>query len=130
MAEFKWQPAFSIGDPSLDAQHQALFELANELAASVTDGELKRHVMQLYKHVREHFREEESFMAEVDYPAYLNHVGMHDLMLAKLVRLSEEINRGEWSADHLAHFMQTWIGHIREADMQVKEYLNLSKKTS
>ena len=58
----EWKDSYKIGDPEVDAQHQALFQLANDFLQASGKAELTLQAMKLYKHTREHFTQEEAVM--------------------------------------------------------------------
>lgn len=121
MTEFAWQNSYLIGNRTIDQQHQRLFELANNLVDSNEKTTLLANAMLLYRHVREHFQEEEAFMKSCDYRGYQHHVDMHNLMLSKLVDVSEKINNGEWQRQQVLEFMHDWIRHILDEDALIQD---------
>lgn len=123
MNEFVWQDDYLLGNQTVDSQHKRLFELANQLIKSATKTELTNSAMQLYQHVREHFRAEEDFMKAQGYPDYQKHTAIHDLMLDQLVQVSEKINQDLWQQQEVRAFMQEWIHHILDEDAAINEYL-------
>ena len=56
------------------------------------------------------------------YPDYQHHVDTHNLMLEKLVAVSEKIMLGEWQQPQVLEFMRQWIGHILEEDAAINDY--------
>lgn len=123
MNEFTWQARYQVGNEKIDQQHQQLFDLANKLVQSKTQLDLAENVMCLYKHVREHFQQEELVMKAHHYSDYQDHVNDHNLMLDKLVEASDKVNKSEWQQQEVVKFMHEWISHILEKDMAISEYL-------
>ena len=124
MNEFIWQNSYQLGHQKVDEQHQQLFDLANQLVESTNQHALAENAMRLYRHVREHFKAEEAFMKERDYPNYESHVATHNLMLNKLVDVSDKINRHEWQQQDVLKFMKEWITHILHEDSTINEYFH------
>ena len=125
MSEFIWQSDYDIGHPMVDKQHQYLFELANNILEAKTKSEMTKYVMLLYKYVREHFRAEEALMKDIGYPEYPAHKKIHDMLLDKMVGISENINRGNWDNDDIKVFMRDWIlDHILVKDKVLGKYIN------
>jgi hemerythrin len=122
MSDFIWKDHYLIGNQKVDQQHQQLFDLANKLVQSKTQDDLAENAMLLYRHVREHFQVEETVMKNYAYPDYQNHVDTHNLMLNKLVEVSDKINKHEWRQQDVLKFMQEWISHILEDDSAFSEY--------
>jgi len=127
MNEFVWQDHYLLGNQNIDQQHKQLFELANKMVACSNNNDLTHHAMLLYKHVRQHFREEESFMKSHGYPDYQIHVDTHNLMLSKLVAVSEKIKHGEWQQQQVLEFMREWINHILDEDAAINDYFRTTR---
>lgn len=122
MSEFVWQDDYLLGNKLVDQQHKQLFDLANQLVKSSRKEDLIDNAMRLYKHVREHFQAEESFMKDHGYPDYQQHVLTHNLMLDKLVHVSDKIRTDEWQQQEVRLFMREWIGHILDEDSAINSY--------
>ena len=77
-----WKPHYSVGDPSIDAQHQQIIEMINELhvayAAQRTDVDLKKIMDRLIQYTVTHFQHEEQLMRECGYPALTSHQMLHE----------------------------------------------------
>jgi hemerythrin-like metal-binding protein len=69
---FAWSPAFAIGVPEIDAQHEALFERAALFAAAVQARRPPDRLEELFDflaaYALEHFDLEERTMAKLGYP--------------------------------------------------------------
>lgn len=122
MSEFVWHDHYLIGNQKVDLQHQQLFNLANNLVQSKNQNDLAENAMLMYRHVREHFQAEEAFMKDCGYPHYQQHSATHNVMLDKLVDVSDKINRHEWKQHDVLKFMQEWIAHILEEDSAINAY--------
>jgi hemerythrin-like metal-binding protein len=90
----EWKDSYRIGDEAIDRQHQELFTLANAMFAATEKAELLLCAIQLFKHVREHFADEEALMKMVGFPGYQAHVESHNLILKKLGEVSHSIGNG------------------------------------
>ena len=123
MSEFVWQAHYLLGDEAVDHQHQQLFDLANKLVESKSNPELIENIMRLYRHTSDHFKVEEDFMKLRGYPAYKNHIETHNMMLDKLVAVSDKIRLQQWQQADVLKFMREWIGHILEEDSAVNHYI-------
>ncbi|MCQ8179904.1 hemerythrin family protein [Methylomonas sp. SURF-1] len=78
--------------------------------------------MRLYRHCREHFEAEESFMKNNAYPSAQAHTASHNLMLDKLVEASRKIQHGDWRQNDTLTFMREWIQHVQNEDRAIGEY--------
>ncbi|NOR69666.1 MAG: bacteriohemerythrin [Methylomarinum sp.] len=125
MSEFIWQKDYGIGHALVDNQHQYLFDLANNILEAKTKSEMIKYVMLLYKYVREHFRAEEALMKDIEYPEYSTHKKIHDMLLDKMVSISDNINQNNWDNDEIRVFMRDWVlDHILVKDKALGKYIN------
>ncbi len=123
MAKFVWKKEYELNDAVIDQQHQYLFNLANIIISIQGHSALVEAVMNLYKHVREHFKAEEKFLKQCQYPGYAEHVANHDLMLNLLNNMSNQVHIEQATQQDLQKFMEHWIQHIQIADGAVKQFL-------
>jgi hemerythrin len=72
MAAITWKEFYSVGDPSLDAQHQQIIGVINELYEAMekksTQQVIKPILDCLVNYTFEHFKREEETMEAVEYP--------------------------------------------------------------
>ena len=124
MPMFVWNESYCIGEALIDRQHQYLFQLANDLVESDDKAQMTENAMNLFKYVQEHFSHEESVMRQINYPAYREHVAMHDELINQLSAISSDISIGQGSVADLQNFMNNWLlGHIIEIDTTLAKYM-------
>jgi hemerythrin-like metal-binding protein len=88
--------------------------------------------MSLFKHMREHFRDEEQLMKQTDYPALNVHVAAHNELLDILVGISDSIANSN-SFRTLHDFMQSkFLTHTLSLDIEFGKFQSqyLSEKNS
>jgi len=122
MKQFEWSDNYLVAEEAVNVQHRQLFALANDLIQSETQAQLQENVMRLYRHCREHFEAEETFMKNNAYPLAQAHIASHNLMLDKLVEASQTIQRGDWHQNDTLNFMQDWIQHVQKEDREIGDY--------
>ncbi|MGR8931804.1 MAG: bacteriohemerythrin [Gammaproteobacteria bacterium] len=129
MNEFIWNDRYKVGDETIDAQHRALFELADEIVG-VTDNARVTHLLMLfYQHAREHFSTEEQLMKQVAYPGYESHLQAHNQMLDKLVEISEIVQKHQWNPSDIKVFVNRWVlVHILDEDLPLGDYIRSHAK--
>jgi hemerythrin len=95
----RWDDRLSIGNPAIDAQHRAIFNLVGEVdalwrgGASVTQW---RGIADKANRILEtHFRYEELVLAEAGYPALAEHARQHDAIRADLAAIRAYLNGSE-----------------------------------
>jgi hemerythrin len=123
MSHFVWRDEYRTGRADIDAQHEHLFALAELLAEPEPAEDMRVHVLELFKHTREHFGTEEALMKASHYPGYREHVAMHDVLLDMLVNLSQEIHDNRCTNELLMDIAQWFVDHIREVDSLLAGYL-------
>lgn len=122
--DIRWDPRYAIGDALIDAEHQALVELAREFAAATAQKDLQRLTMQLYKYTREHFAHEEALMREINYPYYNAHADQHNTMLTRLNDVSARIAKNEHHREAIEAWISEWVvQHIARADAMLIGYV-------
>lgn len=121
---FEWSARYQSGDDAIDAQHRNLFDIANRLQADLDKGQRQQELMNLYRHMREHFRAEEELMRGAGYPRYLEHRKSHDELLAALNDISAEVAVDPGRLPELRALVASWIdGHVLDADLEIMEHL-------
>lgn len=123
-----WGDHLKVHQPQIDAQHEAIFNLALEIASVWHDrGDLKRLqalAEKLDKILEAHFRFEERKLAEIRYPKLAEHKAEHKLMLDDLQTIRGRLDRST-SARMLAEtgwafqnfVLGLTVGHIFNSDM-------------
>ena len=129
MHKFIWDTKLELGNSLIDRQHQYLFDLANQLMSVKKKNGLTIAFMRLYKHVREHFSDEEALMYTSDYPNYLEHQILHQNMLNELNETSTKICKENLSKKELESFIEKWIEHICLFDADFVKYIKLKNST-
>lgn len=129
-----WTPDLLIGNELIDADHQALFEVANRLQAEILGEEPEYSIVgevlvELIEHTGSHFQNEEQLMQEIDFPAYEEHKLQHKVLMDKVNGLHRRYmdGRGDMAAD-VAEFLQKWLlPHIHHADMELGRGMRAAK---
>jgi hemerythrin len=120
---FIWRDSYSIGNASIDAEHQQLFKLADAFF-NADDHEKKTDcAIRLFKYTREHFEHEEQLMRDMGYPEFLAHAQQHTQLISRLNEVSEKIANDTLSAAELKTFLTAWlVGHIVTFDTRLSVY--------
>jgi len=122
----RWSEALAVGAAALDADHQHLFALTNEVLAAMLDGRgssvVKAALTELETYTRQHFSREEALLVETGYPEAEAHRASHAHLLTQLEKI--RAMAGEGQPDRVARFLQSWIlDHILVADMDYARFL-------
>jgi hemerythrin len=112
----EWRDGFKIGVAQVDQEHRHLFTLVRALnLASV-----EQTVDELLDYVVTHFSHEQELMEKCAYPAFEQHLKLHEEFAAQA---ADFLGSGiEWSEDRvqeLRRFLNKWlIGHIMTHDLR------------
>lgn len=133
MAIAIWSSRFETGIPIIDTQHKALFEAVNKLADSFKNGtasaQVKASMDFLVKYTVEHFRTEEKYMREIDYPKLTSHMAEHAQLVAKAQGLQAKLAEGKPVTLEVTTFLADWLKHhINEVDMGYVEFLKAKNR--
>lgn len=86
-----WNQDLSVGVKSIDGQHQQLFTMANDLFEAGKTGKSKEKIGDLLNfldaYTRQHFRDEESYMASIKYPGLAEQQTAHKNFVTELTKL-------------------------------------------
>jgi hemerythrin len=128
-AYITWKDFYSVGNPSLDAQHMQIIGIINELFDAMQNNSSEKTIdsitARLVQYTSDHFNlEEETFRAR-DYPACEEHKALHDKIRQKTI---EWQNHADRVTEHelLSFLKQWWLGHIQSVDKQYAPYLKLA----
>lgn len=122
-----WNPAFSVGNPTLDEQHKKLLAVCNALAECCemppSEGVSRFHELldDLAKYARQHFAAEEGILLECGYPSLDEQKAEHFAFEEKLIVIISDATFGKFDIRETARFIsQWWSSHILESDMKYK----------
>ena len=131
MAFFVWDEKFSVGVPSIDAQHKKLISLTDRLHEAMKSGKgndaLAEVLDSLIDYTVTHFAYEEKLMSANAYPGYLAHKVIHDNLTAKAKSIRDSWREGKPMVTvDLMNFLKTWLtDHIHGED---KKYSTLLRE--
>jgi hemerythrin len=126
---FSWKPSDSVDVALLDRQHQALFEIAQQLydALSRADGiAVAEDVFnRLMEYSANHFAAEERLMEKHEYPSLKTHRAEHRAFSNKLTEFKKNFKAGNASVlSDMLPYLQSWIkDHVQRSDHQYSEFL-------
>jgi hemerythrin len=126
-----WTPAFAVGIPEIDQQHQELFYRLSKLLEGIVGGdraEVARLIDFLGQYVVTHFGAEERWMVESEYPDYEAHKAEHDRFMQDYLRYSVELEQKGPTAlvgMRVNNWIADWLrSHIMVSDMALGRFLS------
>ena len=128
---FNWDGSLIINNPTIDKQHEELFNRADALVDAISMGkgrdEVAGTIKFLQDYVVEHFGTEEAFMKKVNYPDYAAHKEQHEKFVQEFLGWKETFDKMGVSSS-LAFKLQDYVGdwlknHISKTDMALAKFL-------
>ncbi len=129
MALFTWKEIYSVGNSTIDQQHQQLFAIANNYHSAFMEradrATLKAIFEELINYTAFHFAEEERLMQEGGYPDFQSHKRNHEKLVELVMHYKNNFDDSpDDIAQHAMEFIKTWLnGHILGMDRKFKPFL-------
>ena len=129
MALMKWDKSYSVGVQAIDSQHNALFDIINELHGAMMVGQA--HSMtgpllrKLLEYTNTHFSAEEEMMTAAEYPGLAAHKLQHRELIKQVKDYIARYEQGESTLNlHLLNFLRDWLtNHIQQEDMEYSPWM-------
>lgn len=114
MRPFKWSKANSVFIPEIDAEHKAIYRMAEELRQAIEAGtalaEMEPRLETLMEHAEAHFEHEERLMRNSGCPSLEWHKKQHNTLRKRLRQFVPQIHQGERQAlELLLEFLNGWL---------------------
>ena len=85
---FGWKEVYSVGNVEIDKEHKKLFDIAQgaftQVEPSQRNAKIKEVLTELYTYMKTHFKHEEKYMREINYPAIEEHKVLHHNIIEKI----------------------------------------------
>ncbi|MGY3909029.1 bacteriohemerythrin [Aeromonas piscicola] len=125
----RWNETFMVNVPSVDRQHQGLFDAMNRFYHAVREKkppqQRKQRLDELLKLATQHFSDEERSMERARYPDLQRHKQEHSKLLTELGTLIHREDKDKQELDmEIIIFLKNWLlNHIFKVDKQYSETL-------
>ena len=135
LEHLEWHPSLSLGDETLDSQHQVLFRSARKFLDAAAEGASPEDVEKLLRFLEDyaevHFRFEESLMRAHAYPGLDAHAWEHEQFIRRLRAEKSGARAGTPQAVRaLAELVRSWLArHVGGSDQRVGAYLRRARRT-
>jgi hemerythrin len=130
MALITWQDSYNVGVDMIDADHQLLVSLINQLDDAMTSGagtDTVGSVLNvLVEYTETHFGREELLMEKGSYPDLGPHKKEHAKLTAKVRAIVDRFNGGDTESldTEVMEFLRTWLtGHILGVDRKYTPFV-------
>ncbi|HJE65578.1 MAG TPA: bacteriohemerythrin [Campylobacter avium] len=123
----KWEDNFSVYNAKIDEQHKKLFEMAAHVERisdrAVSKAEVKNLLADFFSYMKEHFYDEEKYMASIGYPDLPAHKNIHKDIIQTMIELIQDIKSTNDLKEKLYVVAKNWLlEHILFEDMKVANY--------
>jgi len=130
MPTIVWNNQWNIGIASIDADHQALVQLLNDLHNAIADNHsqtiMGRVVASLVDYTQNHFRREEGLMDQHHYWGASSQKAQHREFLAKITDVQRRFHQADDQrlGIEVLNFLRNWlIDHILQEDKPLGVFL-------
>jgi len=133
MNQITWDDSYSVNNADIDAQHKKWIEIHNKLDHILLNGsnnEVSNAVVDtlqaMQEYVNYHFRQEEQYMKEINYPDLVAHRRLHTDFDDYLYSYKRKIRSGELVLNsELMSILKKWLlNHIMQEDQKYRAFLD------
>jgi len=122
-----WSERYSLNHPSIDAQHQELFNLVNRVEAlnpkTASKEDISTLIKEFFDYMREHFKDEEAYMYRISYPRFQAHCLLHQGIIHAVTSILKETKGIELLIAKMREVSHTWlVEHILGHDMAIEQW--------
>lgn len=133
MEEISWDDKYSTGNEEIDHQHMQLFEMMNQCISEKSHSPLKYLALarEMLAYCQIHFKSEEQFMYEINYPFIEDHIREHKDITDAVEKLTVNLYKNkEIDSARIDKFVFSWVvQHVIKKDGDFKNYSNSSADT-
>lgn len=125
-----WTKKLEVGVDLIDTQHQKWFDVANQLFDAGRSGKSREYIIQMFDflddYTKTHFKDEEKYMASINYPELAEQKQMHAAFIKKLSELRKEYETAGANLTVILganKFIIDWLTkHISSADKKIGDF--------
>jgi len=126
----QWSSSYSVNIKLIDEQHKQLMKLINDMHRAMQARKSKETVggilNELLDYTAKHFKVEENWFQQYQYPDYHAHKEIHDNLIKGALDMKARFERGDQSVNvELMSFLKNWLSnHILRIDKKYSAFLN------
>lgn len=126
ITRFPWTDKLLLDVDDMDNQHKALVEKMDYFFHCLDNKELAE-TQKAFKELAEstvfHFKEEEKFLASINYPNLAAHKKIHQDLINTVLKYGEDLNRGVMNKYQVSDFLKNWLSvHIMGQDQHYSRF--------
>jgi hemerythrin-like metal-binding protein len=129
MPLLQWKPSYSLGIPSIDAEHREMINTINSVYATLQDEHHAKEVDgvlgEIHAQISAHFALEERLMRATGYTEYAGHKGSHEELLDQIRDLMDAFSADPAAGRaRLQNSLSNWFGeHFATFDARLHKHL-------
>ncbi|WP_448384201.1 bacteriohemerythrin [Desulfosoma sp.] len=133
-ARLVWTQDYSVAHAHIDAQHQKLFRMVENLSKAMAADQgqtvISRLLRELVDYAATHFAYEEGAMEQAHYPDVAAHRVAHQKLTSTLEEIARQFENGDASTKcEVMHFLENALRkHILSVDKKYAPYLRSNRK--
>lgn len=125
----EWSRSYSVGVRQMDAEHQRLIDIINNLYAAMRSGRSKDAIGtildELVDYTKTHFAHEERLMQESSYAGFDEQKRSHEALIAQVVEIQGKYRAGTALGQEVMTFLKNWlVNHIQGLDKRYGPVMN------
>ncbi len=130
MPLFEWSDDLSVNVRILDQQHKRLIAMINELHVAMRERSSNNVIEKILNDLKNytifHFKMEEKYFVEYDYPGSLSHKKEHEGFINKVTEFQEKYNNNKIGLSlEIMDFLKDWLqNHILDTDKKYTSFFN------
>lgn len=131
MAQIEWSDSMSVQNAVIDGQHKEWITIYNRLDQILSQGvgsDLANAASEALKAMQEyasyHFRQEEQYLKEINYPGLVAHRRLHTDFDDQLYNYSRQLRNGQLVLNsELLSILKNWLlNHIMQEDQKYRAF--------
>lgn len=128
MGLIRWKKEYEIGIAKLDKQHRKIIKILNQVIERHGMGSDQKEIGSildsLQDYIKEHFRTEEEYMLDHQYPGYQEQRKQHNQFIDRLLNAQNEyLKHGRLTSINLFNFVWDWFSqHILNSDKKLSNF--------
>ncbi len=127
MSQITWDTSYSVNNELMDSQHQKWIAIYNQLDHALLHGDfedISNTVVEIFQAMKDyadyHFRQEERYLQEIDYPDLVAHKRLHSDFDNQLFSYNRKLQNDELIlGSEVMNILKNWLQHhILEEDQK------------
>lgn len=136
MAQIIWNDSYSVKNDIIDSQHKEWIAIYNRLDQVLLQGsgsEVAKAAAEALKAMQDyanyHFRQEEQYLKEINYPALVAHRRLHTDFDDQLYNYGRQLRNGQLVLNsELVSILKNWLlNHIMQEDQKYCTFVSQSQ---